>query len=117
MTNKCNAERQIAKRVQRLERANLALDRKQLHSCKWQQAVEPEDTSAEGDSDLRYHISASKRNPQDIFSTILNNRGNPAFHVCFLASNSCTSQLIKFLIFEEIFTEASRPFIRTTNGP
>jgi hypothetical protein len=61
MTNKCNAERQIAKRVRRLERANLALDRKQLHSCKWQQAVEPEDTSAEGDSDLRYHISASKK--------------------------------------------------------
>ena len=35
----------------------------------------------------------------------------------FLASNSCKSQLIEFLIFEEIFTEASRPFIRTTNGP
>jgi hypothetical protein len=52
MTNKGNTERQIAKRVRRLEHANLALDRKQLHSCKWQQAAGPEDTSAEGDSDL-----------------------------------------------------------------
>jgi hypothetical protein len=50
--------------------------------------MEQEDDSAEGDSDLRYHISASKNNPQDIFSTIRNNRGDPAFHVCFLASNS-----------------------------
>ena len=78
--------------------------------------MEQEDTSAEGDSDLRYHISASKDNPQDIFSTICNNRGDPAFHVCFLTSNPHKFQLIKFLIFEEIFTEASRPFIRTTNG-
>lgn len=83
MTNKRNAERQIAKRVRRLERASLALDRKRLHSRKRQQAVEQEDTSAEGDSDLRYHISASKGNPQDIFSTIRNNKGDPAFHVCF----------------------------------
>jgi len=45
--------------------------------------MEQEDTSAEGDSDLRYHISASKNNPQDIFSTIHNNKGDPTFHVCF----------------------------------
>jgi hypothetical protein len=81
MTNKRNAERQIATRVRRLERANLAFDRKQLHNRKQQK--EQEDTSAEGDSDLRYYISASKCNPQDIFSTIRNNRGDPAFHVCF----------------------------------
>jgi hypothetical protein len=104
MTNKRNAERQIAKRVRRLERANLALDRKQLHSRKRQQAPEPEDTSAEGDSDLRYHISASKRNPQDIFSTIRNNRGDPAFHVCFfsfellcISTNKVSDILKKFL--------------------
>jgi hypothetical protein len=97
----------------------LALDRKRLHDHKQKKATEREleDTSGEGDSDLRYHISASKNNPQDIFSTIRNNRVDPAFYVCFLATNSCKSQLIKFLIFEEIFTEASRPFIRTTNGP
>ena len=76
MTNKRSAERQIAKRVRRLERANLALDRKR-------KTMEQEDTSAEGDSDLRYHISASKGNPWDIFSTIRNNRGDPAFYVCF----------------------------------
>jgi hypothetical protein len=91
MTNKRNAERQIAKRVRRLERASLALDRKRLQNHKQKKATEQEDTSAEGDSDLRYHISASKNNPQDIFSTIRNNRGDPAFHVCFLASNTCKS--------------------------
>jgi len=87
MTNKRSAEHQIAKRVRRLERANLALDRKRLHDRKRQKATE-QDTSAEGDSDLRYHISASKGNPQDIFSTIRNNRGDPAFHVCFLVKLS-----------------------------
>jgi hypothetical protein len=85
MTNKRNAERQIAKRFRRLERASLALDRKRLHKRKRQtrKAIEQEDTSAEGDSDLRYHISASKNNYQDIFSTIHNNKGDPAFHVSF----------------------------------
>jgi hypothetical protein len=87
MTNKRSAEHQIAKRVRRLERASLALDRKRLHSRKQQpeKAMDQEDTNAEGDSDLRYHISASKGNPQDIFSTIHNNGGDPAFYVCFLA--------------------------------
>ena len=56
--------------------------------------MEQEDDYAEGDSDLRYHISASKNNPQEIFSTIRNNRGDPAFRVCFLASNSHRSQLL-----------------------
>ena len=51
-TNKRNAEHQIAKRVQRLEHASLALDRKRLHNRKQQKATEQEDTNAEGDSDL-----------------------------------------------------------------
>ena len=42
-----------------------------------------QDDTAEGDSDLRYHISGSKNNPWDIFGTIRNNRDDPAFHVCF----------------------------------
>jgi hypothetical protein len=84
-TNKRNAEHQIAKRVRRLERANLALDRKRLQNCSQQnlKATEQEDISTGGDPDLRYHISESKNNPQDIFSTIRSNRGDPAFNVCF----------------------------------
>ena len=100
-TNKRNAEQQIAKRVRRLERANLTLDRKR-HLKRKQEAMEQDD-SAEGDSDLRYHISASKNNPWDIFSTIRNNRGDPAFHVCFLASNSHRSQLIVFDILRNFY--------------
>ena len=52
MTNKRNAERQIAKRVRRLEHASLALDKKRLHKRKRQKAMEQEDINAEGDSDL-----------------------------------------------------------------
>jgi hypothetical protein len=95
-TNKRNAEHQIAMRVRRLECANLALDRKRLHNRSQQKATEQEDISTGGDPDLRYHISESKNNPQDIFSTIRSNRGDPAFNVFFLASNSRKSQLIKF---------------------
>ncbi len=35
------------------------------------------------DSELRYHISASKNNPLDIFSTIRNHKGDLAYHVRF----------------------------------
>ena len=85
MTNKRNAEYQIAKQVRRHERANLALDAKQrLQDCTTKpqrKETERGDTSTEGDSDLRYHISASKNNPQDIFSIIRRNKGDPAYHV------------------------------------
>ena len=94
-TNKRDAEHQIAKRVRRLERANLALDAKhRLQNQKRREAaeqekrkeqenkVEEEEASTEGDSELRYHISVSKNSPQDIFSMIRNNRGDPAYHVC-----------------------------------
>ncbi|KAH9970811.1 hypothetical protein BJV74DRAFT_784066, partial [Russula compacta] len=76
MTNKCNAEPQIAK----FECTKLALDRKQLHNCKKWKAAEQGDAHGEGDSDLWYHISASKKNPQDIFSTICNNKGDPTYY-------------------------------------
>ncbi len=86
MTNKRNAEQQIAKRVRRLERANLTLDTKQRvqdRTAKAQRKAKKKGKpSAEGDSELRYHISASKNNPMDIFSTIRNNKGDPAYHVC-----------------------------------
>ena len=86
-TNKRHAERQIAKHYRRLERARLAFDRKKLNARTRQKSTDNNDDQAEGDSDLRYHISPSKNRPVDIFDTIRNNRGDPAYHVCFIDSN------------------------------
>ena len=98
-TNKRDAEHQIAKRIRRLERANLTLHTKQQLQDQKQRNVaekrkerlkameqdsDSEESSTEAGSELRYHISASKKNPQDIFSVIRNNRGDPAYHVCLL---------------------------------
>ena len=116
-TNKRHAERQIAKRYRRLERARLALDRKQLHARTKQKSMDNKDDQVEGDSDLRYHISPSKNRPVDIFDTIRNNRGDPAYHVCLTDSNYCDCLTNKHSTFKDIFTEATRPFIGTTNGP
>jgi hypothetical protein len=90
-TNKRNAEHQIAKRYRRLERAHLALDRKRLHSHTKQkttnqddnQTINQEDNKPDGDSELRYYISPSKNYPQDIFGTLRNNKGDPAYRVRF----------------------------------
>jgi hypothetical protein len=82
-TNKRNAEHQIAKRYRRLERARLALDRKRLHSHIKQKTTNQEDNQPDGDSELRYYISPSKNNPLDIFGTLRNNRGDPAYYVRF----------------------------------
>ena len=82
-TNKRNAEHQIAKCYRRLERAHLALDRKRLHSHIKQKTTNQEDNKPDGDSELRYYISPSKNHPQDIFGTLRNNRGDPAYHVRF----------------------------------
>jgi hypothetical protein len=91
-TNKRNAEHQIAKRYRRLERARLALDRKRLHSHSKQKTVttNQEDTGnqPDGDSELRYYISPSKNHPQDIFGTLRNNRGDPAYQVSFPEYNN-----------------------------
>ena len=83
LTNKHNAEHQIAKHYQRLECAYLALDRKQLHSHTKEKATNQEDYQPDGDSELRYYASPSKNHPLDIFGTIRNNRGDPAYDVCF----------------------------------
>jgi hypothetical protein len=90
-TNKRHAEQQIAKRYRRLERARLALDRKQLHARTQKKLMDNKDDQVEpeGDSDLRYYISPSKNQPVDIFDTIRNNRGDPAYHVCVTYSNYC----------------------------
>jgi hypothetical protein len=88
-TNKRHAEQQIAKRYQRLERARLALDRKQLYARTQQKLMDNKDDQVEGDSDLQYHISQSKNQPLDIFDTIRKNRGDPAFHVCLTDFNHC----------------------------
>jgi len=82
-TNKRNAEHQIAKRYRRLERARLAFDRKRLHNHTKQRTTDPEDNKPDGDSELRYYISPSKNHPQDILTTLRNNRGDPAYHVRF----------------------------------
>ncbi len=50
-------------------------------------AVEQKE-SAGSDPDLRYHISASKNNPQDIFTLIRENHGDPAYHVRVLGLHS-----------------------------
>jgi hypothetical protein len=81
-TNKRNAEHQIAKRYRRLERAHLAFDRKPLH-IHTKQKTNKEDNQPDGDPELRYYISSSKNHPQDIFGTLRNNRGDPAYHVRF----------------------------------
>ena len=112
-TNKRNAEHQIAKRYRRLERARLALDRKRLHSHTKQKTTNQEDNQPDGDSELRYYVSPSKNCPQDIFGTLRNNRGDPAYHVHF-PNNAFVTILTAF---KEIFTEASRSFTRTTNRP
>jgi hypothetical protein len=82
LTNKRKAENQIAKRYQRLERARLALHRKLLHGPTKQKTTNQEDNQPDGDSELRYYISPSKNQPWDIFGTLRNNRGDPAYHVC-----------------------------------
>ena len=57
--------------------------------------MDNKDDQAEGDSDLWYHISPLKNQPVDIFDTIWNNRGDPAYHVCCLTdSNYCDCWLI-----------------------
>jgi hypothetical protein len=82
-TNKRNAVHQIGKRYRRLERARLALDRKRPHNHTKQKTTNQEDNQPDGDSELRYYISPSKNHSQDIFSTLRNNRGDPAYHVRF----------------------------------
>ena len=82
LTNKRNAEHQIAKCYRRLERAHLALDRKRLRGLTKQKTTNQEDNQ-DGDSELRYYISPSKNQPQDIFGTLHNNRADPAYRVCF----------------------------------
>ena len=84
-TNKRNAEHQIAKFYRRLEHAHLALDRKRLHSHtkQTQKTSNQEGNPLDGDSELRYYISPSKNYPQDILSTLRNNRADPAYHVSF----------------------------------
>ena len=93
-TNKRNSKHQIAKRYRRLERARLA-HRKWLHIHTKQKTtnedsddkqtvtINQEDNQPDGDSELRYYISLSKNYPQDIFGTLRNNKGDPAYHVHF----------------------------------
>ena len=90
-TNKRHAEQQIAKRCRRLERACLALDKKQPRIRTKQKSMDNKDDQVEleGDSELRYHISPSKRQPVDILDTIRKNRGDPAYHVYLSDSNYC----------------------------
>ncbi|KJA14397.1 hypothetical protein HYPSUDRAFT_142984 [Hypholoma sublateritium FD-334 SS-4] len=118
-TNKRNAEHQIAKRVRRLEYANSALDAKQRlqnRTAKLQRkATEQGETSTEGDSDLRYHISASKNTPQDIFSTIRNNKGDPAYHLQDHLLGRLTKREFDGDMHED-FTDADRNSIRFIGG-
>jgi len=86
--NKRNAEWQIAKRYRRHEQAHLALERKHLRERATKSRPFDQDRHSETtrDSKLRYHISASKNQPIDIFTTIRKNRGDPAYDVCLKSS-------------------------------
>ncbi len=103
-TNKRNAEPQIAKGYRRLQRAHLSLDgeqasnpikqkerdqknkQKERDRKDKQKKRDQKDNQPDADSDLKYYISPSKNNPQDIFSTLHNHRGDPAYYVRFLDS-------------------------------
>lgn len=117
LTNKRHAATQIAKRYRRLQHASSAFDRMQLHKRARKKVTKNQDDLAEGDSDLRYYISPSKRCPVDIFRTIRENRGDPAYHVRFPNSNFSYSPLIDPVAFEEFFAKASKPPIGTADEP
>ena len=83
LTNKRQATKQIGKRFQRLELARTAFARKRLHNRTRSKATNNVDDRAEGDSDLRYHISASKNHPLDVYGTVRKHKDDPAYHVRF----------------------------------
>jgi len=71
---------QIGKRVQRLERAQLAAERQKLKGKSRPNLINHEEV-LEKDLDVRYQISHSKNDPVDIWSYIRTNQGDPAFKV------------------------------------
>ncbi len=73
---------QIGKRVQRLERAQLAAKHRKLKEKSRPNLINDEEI-LEKDLDVRYQISRSKNDPVDIWSYIRTNQGDPAFKVGF----------------------------------
>ncbi|PPQ84255.1 hypothetical protein CVT26_011861, partial [Gymnopilus dilepis] len=80
-TNKRDADLQIAKRYRRAERARQALEQKKLRDRANRKARDADESPSDaGDSDLRYHISASKNHPINIHTVIRSNRGDPTYN-------------------------------------
>lgn len=93
-TNKRAVEKQIGNRVQRLERARLALLRRE-HRLRQQQRREvvrrtlPSDDAGANeaeseDRNSKYSISRSQNRSLDLYKLVKENRGNPAYEVWFL---------------------------------
>lgn len=90
-TNKREATKQIGKRIRRLERAQLAFERRRLRSRSEAHELEVsvEDVAdSEQNLDVRYQISNSKNDPLDIYSFVRANRDDPATKVRFLFHHS-----------------------------
>lgn len=88
LTNKRKATGQIAKRWRRLEKARNARDRQLIHlrlrkPTKTSEATIDADEDEGGDSDLRYHISASKNHQIELMSHLRHKTADPAYSVCF----------------------------------
>lgn len=81
-TNKRNAGHQIAKRYRRLERASWAGRSQRVHNHIKRKTTVQEDDGLDGNLELRYYISPTQNHPQDIVSTVCENKGDPAYHVC-----------------------------------
>ncbi|KAF8955098.1 hypothetical protein BDZ97DRAFT_1675233, partial [Flammula alnicola] len=78
-TNKRAATKQIGKRVRRLERAQLAAQRRQMKKKSKSINVQEDQDPIERNLDERYQISRSKNDPIDIYSYVRANQNDPAF--------------------------------------
>jgi hypothetical protein len=103
-TNKRGIEKQIGARVQRLERARLALLRRERRLRQQQRrevvrrdfrspsSADPDDNTTEfEDRNSRYFISKSQNKPLSLFKLVRETRGNPAYEV-----SSCNFHPPKF---------------------
>ncbi|RDB16223.1 hypothetical protein Hypma_003115 [Hypsizygus marmoreus] len=78
LTNKRAATKQIGKRVRRLQKARLAMERKNLHDRTHQNGqISKEDVV--NDLTLHHRITYSKNHPLDLFSLVQRNSHDPAY--------------------------------------
>lgn len=86
LTNKRNAEKQIARRYRRMEKAEQAYKRhtKQAKQRRGGRSTDlPMSTGAnDEDHDMRYHVSPSLNKPTNFSKLVTDGRGDPAYKVC-----------------------------------